>query len=149
MTFRTTLQRNGKTATGIEVPPEVDDGLGAGKRPAVVVSVNGRHTSRSTVAVMGGRFLLPVSAEQRAAAGLTAGDEIDVDLVLDTARREVEVPDDLAAALAATPTAQAFFDGLSYSNRRRLVLAIEGARAEETRRRRITKTVENLAAGQA
>jgi hypothetical protein len=149
MSFRTTLQTNGKSATGIEVPPEVVDELGAGKRPAVTVTINGGHTYRSTVAVMGARYLLPVSAEQRAAAGVAAGDELDVDLVLDTAPREVQVPDDLAAALDAEPAAGTFFAGLSYSNRRRLVLAIEGAKADETRRRRIAKTVENLAAGKA
>jgi len=149
MSFRTTLLTNGKTATGIEVPPEVVEALGAGKRPAVTVTINGGHSYRSTVAVMGGKYLLPVSAENRTAAGLTAGDEIDVELVLDEAPREVEVPDDLTAALDAEPAARAFFDGLSYSNRRRLVLAIEGAKAEETRRRRIAKTVENLAAGKA
>lgn len=149
MRFRTTLLQGGKTATGIEVPPEVVEALGAGKRPAVTVTINGGHAYRSTVAVMGGKYLLPVSAENRAAAGLTAGDEVDVELVLDEAPREVEVPDDLTAALAAEPAARAFFDGLSYSNRRRLVLAIEGAKAEETRRRRIAKTVENLADGKA
>ena len=149
MSFRATLESNGKTATGIEVPPEVVEALGSGKRPAVTVTINGHHTYRSTVAVMGGRFLLPVSAEQRTAAGIVAGDELEVDLVLDTAPREVDVPDDLTAALAAEPAARACFDGLSYSNRRRLVLAIEGAKADETRRRRIAKTVADLAAGKA
>jgi hypothetical protein len=108
----------GKTATGFEVPGRVVDELGAGKRPAVQVTVNG-HRFRSTVAVMGGRFLLPLNAQNRAAAGVAAGDEVTVDIELDTAPRVVEVPPDLAAALDAEPAARARFDGLSYSMQRR------------------------------
>lgn len=147
MRFRTTLESNGKTATGLEVPPEVVDALASGKKPAVTVTLNGGYSYRSTVAVMGGRYLLPVSGDHRTAAGLAAGDVLDVELVLDTAPREVAVPDDLAQAIATDAAAQGYFDGLSYSNRRRLVLAVEGAKADDTRRRRIAKTVEQLAAG--
>ena len=147
MRFRTTLESNGRTATGIEVPPSVVEALGAGKKPAVVVTIGGGYSYRSTVAVMGGRFLLPVSAEHRSGAGIEAGDEVEVELALDTAPREVVVPDDLAAAIATDPVAAAAFAALSYSNRRRLVLAVEGAKADETRRRRIAKTVEQLAGG--
>ena len=143
--FRTVLEASGKTATGIEVPPAVVEALGSGKKPKVTVTLNGAHAYRSTVAVMGGRFLLPVSAEHRTAAGLTAGDDVDVELVLDDAPREVEVPADLADALAAAPAAQAAFEALSYSGRRRLVLAVEAAKAADTRQRRIAKTVADLA----
>jgi len=143
MRFTTTLLQNGKTATGFEVPEDVVTALGSGKRPAVKVTVNG-HTWRSTVAVMGGRILLGVSAENRAAAGVVAGDVIDVDVELDTEKREVEVPSDLAAALTQNPTARAAFEALSYSNKSRYVLAVNGAKAADTRARRIAKTVEEL-----
>ena len=142
------LELGGKTATGIEVPPEVVAGLGPGKKPAVRVTL-GQHTYRSTIATMGGRFMLPVSAENREAAGLTAGDEVEVTLELDTAPREVAVPADFGAALSADATAKAFFEGLSYSQRRWFVLGIEGAKTTETRQRRIDKAVAQLHAGKA
>jgi uncharacterized protein YdeI (YjbR/CyaY-like superfamily) len=143
MKFRTSLELHGKTATGIEVPDDIVAALDAGKRPAVRVTVNG-HTWRSTVAVMGGRNLVGVSAENRAAAGVSAGDVIDVELVLDTEKREVEVPADLEAALTANPDAAAAFAALSYSNKSRHVLSIEGAKTDETRARRIAKAVSDL-----
>ena len=142
--FRTTLELGGKTATGIAVPDEVVEALGSGRRPAVTVTLNGAYTYRSTVAVMGGRYLLPVAAEHREAAGLAAGDELDVELALDTAPREVTVPPDLAEALAADPAARAAFERLSYSHKRQHVLAIEGAKAAETRARRVAKCLEML-----
>jgi hypothetical protein len=143
MRFRTVLELGGRTATGMAVPPEVVEALDAGKRPAVRVTVNG-HTYRSTVAPMGGRFLLPVSAENRAAAGVAAGDELDVEVELDTEPRVVTVPDDLRAALDGNPRARAAFERMSYSHQRRYVLAVEGAKAAETRQRRIAKTVADL-----
>ncbi|MEK6437494.1 YdeI/OmpD-associated family protein [Pseudonocardia sp. T1-2H] len=143
--FSTTVELGGRTATGFEVPPEVVDALGAGKRPAVTVTVGG-HTYRSTVAVMGGRYLLPLSAENRTAAGLSAGDAADVELELDTAPRVVEVPADLAAALDAEPAARAAFDALSHSNQRRHTLSVEGAKTDATRARRVAKVVETLRA---
>ncbi|GIH14428.1 YdeI/OmpD-associated family protein [Rugosimonospora africana] len=148
MRFRTTLELNGKTATGFEVPAEIVDGFGAGKRPAVRVTING-YTYRNTVASMGGRYLVGVSAEHRAGAGVSAGDELDVDLELDTAPREVEVPADFAAALDAEPDARRTFDGLSYSNKRVHVLSIEDAKTDATRQRRIAKAVDTLRAGRA
>lgn len=143
MRFRTTIELGGKTATGFAVPDEVVAKLGSGKRPAVSVTI-GPHTYRSTVAVMGGRYMIPLSAENRGAAGVKAGDEVDVVLELDTAPREVVVPDDFAAALDAEPTARQAFDALNYSNRRRYVLQIDGAKAAETRARRIAKIVAEL-----
>lgn len=148
MKFRTTIDLNGKTATGMVVPPQVVEDLGAGKRPAVHVTI-GSYIYRSTIAVMGGQFMIPVSAEVRESAGVAAGDEVEVDVALDTAPREVAVPQDLAEALARDERARAFFQGLSYSNRRRLVLAIESAKAAETRQRRVAKTVRDLAEGRA
>jgi hypothetical protein len=144
--FRATVLQSGKTATGIRVPPEVVEALGAGKKPPVRVTING-HTYRSTVATLGGEFMLPVSAEQRANAGVAAGDEVQVALELDTAPREVSVPADLAAALGKSAAARKFFEGLSYSNQRRIVLGIEDAKTPETRQRRIEKAVSNLKAG--
>ena len=146
MRFRATLETEGKTATGINVPAEVVEALGAGKRPRVTVTING-HSYRSSVAVLGGRYMLGVSAENRAAAGVQGGDTVDVELELDTAPREVVVPSDLAAALAAEPAAQATFDGLSYSNKSWHVLQVSGAKSDETRQRRIARSVEALAAG--
>ena len=144
--FRTTIILGGKTATGFEVPPEVVAALGSGKRPAVLVTING-HTYRSTVAVMGGLQLVPLSAENRTQAGVAAGDEVDVELVLDTEPREVTVPPDLASALETDLVAKENFLGLSYSNKRGFVQQVEGAKTEETRRRRIDKAVSALRAG--
>lgn len=142
--FRGTVLLSGKTATGFEVPPEVVETLGSGRRPAVQVRIGG-HTYPSTVAAMGGRFMLPLSAERREATGLSAGDTADVELTLDTAPREIEVPGDFAAALAANPVAKDFFDTLSYSVRQWHVLSVDGAKTQATRERRITKSVGMLA----
>ncbi len=140
------IELGGKTATGIRVPAEVVEELGPGKRPPVRVTING-HTYRSTVAVMGGQFMVGVSAENRAAAGVAAGDEVDVDIELDTEPRQVEVPLDFAAVLDRDPGAKRHFDRLSYSNRRRHVLSIEEAKTPETRERRIVKAVATLREG--
>jgi uncharacterized protein YdeI (YjbR/CyaY-like superfamily) len=98
---------------------------------------------------MGGKFMLPISAEHRSAGGLAAGDEVEVDLELDTEPREVNVPEDLSAALDAEPAARAFFEKLSYSNKLRHVLAIDGAKSAETRERRIAKSVSLFAEGRS
>ncbi|HSH80217.1 MAG TPA: DUF1905 domain-containing protein, partial [Herpetosiphonaceae bacterium] len=107
MTFRAIVELGGKTATGISVPPEIVAALGSSKRPAVQLTING-HTYRSTVAPLGGAFMLPVSAEVRAAAGIAAGDEVEVDVELDTAPREVTVPPDFAEALDGDADARRF-----------------------------------------
>ncbi|RED62957.1 YdeI/OmpD-associated family protein [Cohnella phaseoli] len=143
MKFKTTIELAGKTATGLHVPDEVVASLGQGKKPAVRVTV-GSHTYRTTVAVMGGRFMIPLSAENRTAAGVAAGDEVEVGIELDLEPREVEVPPDFADALAEEPDAHKAFEGLSYSNKRRIVLSIEEAKTEETRRKRIVKAIASL-----
>jgi hypothetical protein len=144
--FRTTLEGGKGNTTGIVVPDEIVEGLGGGRRPAVTATVAG-HTYRTSIASMGGRFMLGVSAEIRRITGVAAGDEVDVEIELDTAPREVTVPDDLAAALAADPAAKAHFDGLAYSHRRRHVMAIDDAKTPETRARRIDKAVAMLREG--
>jgi hypothetical protein len=144
--FRTTVEQAGKTATGIEVPSTVVEGLGAGKRPAVRVTING-FTYRSTVATMDGRFMVGVSAENRAGAKVAGGDVVEVDIELDTAPRAVEVPRDFAAALKKDAKAKATFAGLSYSNQNWHVSSIKGAKTEETRQRRIAKSIAALREG--
>jgi hypothetical protein len=146
MRFRTTIKSSGKNAAGIPVPPEVMAALAAGKKPPVTVTVGG-HTYRSSVATVDGQPMISFSAENRAKAGVAGGDEVDVEVELDTAPREVTVPDDLAAALAGDDAARDTWDRLSYSNRSWHVLSIEGARTDETRQRRIAKSIEALRAG--
>jgi hypothetical protein len=143
MRFRGVVEPGGKTATGIEVPGDVVTGLSAGKRPAVAVTING-YTYRSTIASMGGRFLLPVSAEVRKHSGVAAGDEVDVDVALDSEPREVTVPPDFAAALDAEPAARRAFDGMSYTHRREWVRSIEDAKKAETRQRRTARAIAEL-----
>ena len=146
MRFRSTVRLGGKTATGIPVPTEVVDKLGQGKRPSVRVTING-HTYRSTVASRGGEFMLPISAENRDEAGVVAGDDVDVDIELDTEPREVTVPPDFAEALDHERAARQVFDSLPYSHKLRHVLAIEQAKTAETRDRRISKAISMLREG--
>ena len=146
--FTASVEQSGKTATGIEVPAGVVEALGGGGRPKVVATVNG-YTYRNSVSPMGGRHMLSVSADVREKAGVAAGDTVEVTLELDTAPRELEVPADFAAALDAEPEARRFFDGLSYSNRQWHVLQVEGAKTDETRQRRIAKSLALLRDGRA
>ena len=146
MRFRATIDLAGKTATGFRVPPEVVAGLGKGKRPPVRVTINGR-TYRSTVAVYGAEFLVGVSAENRALVGVAAGDEVEIDLELDTQPRELLLPEDFTEALGTDADARRFFDGLSYSKRQGVVLGIEAAKTAETRQRRIAAAIDRLREG--
>lgn len=142
MTFQTALL--GTTATGLEVPASYVVELGGGKRPPVVVSLNGLYSYRSTVMPYDGQILVPVSREHREAAGLKAGDLVTVTLTLDTEPRTVEVPADLAEALDAVPGARAAFDKLAPSHKKAHVSSVEEAKSAETRLRRIRKVVEAL-----
>jgi hypothetical protein len=144
MRFRAELQLDGKTATGITVPAEVLDGLGGGKRPAVLVTING-HTYPSTIGSMKGVAKIPVSGAVRAAANINAGDVVDVEVEADQTVRTVTVPDDLAAALVGDPESRAFFDGMSYSHKNAYVSWIEQAKKPETRQARVTQTAALLA----
>ncbi len=145
MKFRTILAGS-KNVTGICVPDEVVVALGTSRKPAVKVTLNG-YTYRNTIASMGGRFMVGVSADVRARSGVSGGDTLDVEIVLDTEPRVLEIPADFARALAAEPSAKAAFDKLSYSNKRRHTMPIEDAKAAETRARRIEKSVEALKTG--
>ena len=148
MIFRAELRSTGGNTAGFLVDDEIVAGLGGGGRPKVVVTVNGVEW-RGSIARMGGAYWLGVSAERRAAAGIAAGEVLDVEVVLDTAVREVEVPADLASALDAEPAARAFWDGMSYSNKSWHVLQVTGAKAAETRARRVAKSVAMLLEGRA
>ena len=146
--FKTTImQAEGMNATGIVVPDAVVAKLGQGKKPKVVVSLKG-YSYRSTVAVMGGKFMLPLAKEHRDKAGLKGGDKVEVSLEVDDAPREVEVPKDLAAALKKAG-ARAAFDKLAFTHRKEHVRAIEEAKAAETRARRIEKAVAMVLAKKA
>jgi predicted ThiF/HesA family dinucleotide-utilizing enzyme len=146
MHFRAVIEQGDKTATGITVPDEIVTALGAGKKPKVTVTVNG-YTYRTSIATVSGSSKFGVSAEVRAAAGVKGGDEVDVEIALDTAPREVVVPPDFAAALDGEPAARATFDRISYSEKRWFVLGIEDAKTPETRQRRIDKAIERLREG--
>lgn len=147
MKFRTTVELGGKTATGLPVPADILSKLGTSKRPAVLVTIGG-HSYRTTVASMGGRFLVPLSAQNRTAAGVSAGDEVEVEIASDAAPREVVLPDDLASALESDERARQFFDWLSYTHRKEYVRWIEDAKTTDTRAKRIEKTAAALHAGQ-
>lgn len=143
MKFRAELQLDGKTATGITVPGEILDALGGGRRATVRVTLNG-YGYRSTIGAMHGVAKIPVSATVRQAAGVAAGDVVDIDLAIDTQPRTVTVPDDLAAALVDLSEGRAFFDQLSYSRQHAYVTWIEQAKKPETRHSRVEKTAQLL-----
>ncbi|WP_433163712.1 YdeI/OmpD-associated family protein [Kribbella sp. CA-247076] len=148
MKFTAELESTGKTTAGFEVPAEVVETLGGGAHPKVKVTVQG-YTFRTSIARMGGRYLLGVSAERRTEAGVSAGDVLEVDVELDTAPREVDVPEELAAALAADAKAQEFWETLSYSKQQWHVLQVTSAKTDETRTRRIEKSIGMLREGRA
>jgi Bacteriocin-protection, YdeI or OmpD-Associated/Domain of unknown function (DUF1905) len=143
MKFKSKVMLGGKTATGIEVPESVIEKLGDSKRPAVKVSI-GKHTYRTTVARMNGKFMIPLSAEHREGAGVAAGDDVTITIELDTAPREVEVPADFAQALEANAGTRTTFDALAYSHRKEWVRSITDAKTPETRARRIAKAIDAL-----
>ena len=141
--FHTTILQTGKNTTGIQVPPEVIAKLGSNKRPLVRVTIK-KYTYRSAVAVMGGKFMIGVTAENRQSSGVQGGDSVDVTLELDLEPRTVELPKDLQAALVKAGALDAF-NTSAPSMRKEYVRQVESAKAPETRERRIAKIVENLA----
>ena len=146
MKFRTTIRESDGNATGIEIPAAVIESLGAGKKPPVRLTVNG-YAYRSTVATMDGRYMVGFSAAHRAASGLAGGDEVEVEIDLDTEPRTVELPDDFRAALEADAAAMATFNKLSNSNKGYHVSQVTGTTNPETRQRRIEKSVAVLREG--
>ncbi|MGI8701000.1 MAG: YdeI/OmpD-associated family protein [Nocardioidaceae bacterium] len=146
MRFSTTIELGGKTATGFAVPDDVIAALGAGRRPAVAVTI-GTYTYRTTAASMGGRFLVPLSAENRAAAGVAAGDQVVVDIEADAEPRTVAVPPDLADALAQDPAAAQFFEALAHSHRKEWARWVDEAKKPQTRSARVARAVDALRAG--
>ena len=144
-TYKTTLLKAADVnATGIRIPPEVITELGAGKKPRVKVTLNGSYSYSYTVAVMGGEYMIGFNQERREASGIQPGQEIEVTLELDTAPQVIELPDDLAAALAEKPGARAAFDAFATSARKEFVRQVTEAKAADTRARRIAKIVEKL-----
>jgi hypothetical protein len=146
MRFKTTILQGGKTATGIPIPDDVIEALGAGKKPPVKMTVNG-YSYRSTVATIDGRFMVGFSAEHRAASGINAGDAVEVEIEVDTEPRTVDLPADFQAALDAEPKAKATFERLSNSLKGYHVYQVTTAKTDETRRRRIEKSVATLREG--
>jgi len=143
--LRTTIVQTGGATTGIEVPAGIVESLGAGKRPAVSVTVGG-YIYRSTIGSMGGRFMLPVSAAVRSAAGVSGGDAVEITLELDTAPREIAVPPELLKALKKDAAAKQAFDALSNSRKQRYTLPIKNAKAPETKERNVRKAIAELRA---
>jgi hypothetical protein len=140
--FESEVEVEGRTATFFEVPLDVPATFGRA-RPPVWVTIGG-HTYRSTIAVYGGRYFLPLNRQNREAAGVAAGERISVELEADTEERTVDVPDDLRAALEGDDEARAAFDSLSYSHRKEYAEWVAEAKREETRTRRIAETLERL-----
>jgi hypothetical protein len=146
MRFQATIQLDGKTATGINVPDDIMEGLGGGKRPTVKVTLKG-HTYSTTVGIMHGVAKIPISAENRKAAGVNAGDEVDVEIELDQSPREIALPADLAEALRGDAEAERCYDGLSPSRKKAYVTWIEQAKKAETRERRVAQAITELSEG--
>ena len=148
MKFKTTLLQAGKTATGIEVPAKIVESFGAGKKPPVRVAING-YTYRNTIAVMGGVYMVGVSAEHRKGAGIEGGQEIEVTIELDSDPREVELPTEFQKALNKNAAAKKTFDALSNSKKKAIVIPIKDAKTDETRDRRIEKSIALLNEGKS
>ena len=144
--LRTTLLQSKKTATGMKIPEEVIEQLGAGRKPQVKVTING-YTYRSSIAFMGGVFMLGVSAAVREGAGIQGGDTVEVELELDTQPREVILPPDFKKALDKNIKAKKFFEQLSFSGKQRYVYPLGQAKTEETRQRRMEKAISDLEEG--
>lgn len=143
-TFTTILEPGGGNNVGIVVPADVVASFGRGKRVPVRVTIDGGYSYRNTIASMGGKSMISFNAETRKATGRGAGDEVTVQLELDEEPRTVEVPAELARALAADPAAATAWAALSYSKQRAHAEPIAAAAAEETRARRVEKTMDAL-----
>src|SRR3989441_10286179 len=145
MRFKAKVLLAGKTATGVEVPTKVVEGLGSTKRPLVKVTIN-EYAYRSAIAPMGGTFMLGISDEVRKATGVAAGDTIDVDVELDTEKRDVEIPPELKKALAKEPKAKKYFDSPSYSGKDPPAAPVANGKTAENRERNLAKAMQELKA---
>jgi len=146
--FRAKVLLAGKTATGVEVPAKVVEALGSSRRPLVRVTING-YTYRNAIAVMGGKYMLGINSDVREAAGVKAGEHIEVDVELDTEKREVELPPELKKALTRDAATRKYFESLSYSKKVALVNPIANGKTVETRERNLAKAMATLQARQA
>jgi len=144
MKFKTKIVQSGNN-TGISVPAKIIESMGAGKKPLVVISVN-KYTYRSAVALMKGLYMISLSAENRQNAGVKGGDEVEINIELDTKPRIVELPSDFKKSLDKNPAAKKSFELLSNSKKKWLVIPITSAKTDETRVRRIEKAIELLKA---
>lgn len=144
--FKTTILTAGKTATGICIPDQIIESFNAGKKPPIKVTLNG-FTYRSTVAVMGGKYMVGVSADVREAAGVKGGDTLTIDIELDSEERKVELPDDFKKSLDKNLKAKKCFQELSYSKQKNHVTLIDQAKTEITRQKRIAKSIADLIEG--
>jgi hypothetical protein len=144
MKFRAQVEPN-EPMRGLEVPPRVVEALGGGKRPRMIITING-HSWRSRVAIMRGRYLLGLSNANREAAGVVTGEEVEVELAFDPEPLAVNVPEDFARALDAEPAARTAYDRLTQSRKREQVRAIQSAKKPETRKRRIENALATLKA---
>ena len=144
--FKTTILTAGKTATGICIPDEIVESLNEGKKPPIKVTING-YTYRSTVAVMGGKYMVGVNADVREASGVKGGDTLTVEIELDTEERKVELPADFKRALDKNLSAKQFFQSLSYSKQKNHVTLIEQAKTDGTRKNRIDNSIADLIVG--
>ena len=142
ITFHTTILKTGKNTTGIAVPEEIIEKLGSSKRPLVRVTIK-KYMYQSAVAVMGGKFMIALSADNRQAAGVQGGEEVEITIELDNEPRKVEIPKDLKSALIEADALKAF-ENSAPSMRKEYVRQVEEAKAQETRERRISKIVEKL-----
>jgi len=143
MKFKTKIVQTGNN-TGIEVSEQLLDKLGGGKRPLVVVTINGSYSYRSAVGKMSNKFMISLSAENRKNANVKGGDALEIDLALDTAPRTADIPEDLQKALDKNKTAKTNFEKLAPSKKKAIVLSISEAKTEATKMRRIEKAMESL-----
>lgn len=144
--FKTQLQPRGNASAVVLDEAQVAAvGEGARRFP-VVATVNG-YTWRTSVTRMGGEFLLGLNRDVRQGAGVEAGDEVDVTVELDSAPRDVEVPEALASALAADPETKASFDRMAFTHRKEYARWIADAKQEQTRQRRLAQAMEMIRAG--
>jgi hypothetical protein len=145
MKYKTTIIQSGNN-TGIEIPESIIVQFNAGKRPPVIVTLNG-YSYRSTVAVMGGKFLIPLSKEHREAAGVKGGQEVQVTLEHDTKPRIVDIPADLKHILDSNEKCRVAFEKLPPSGKKEVVRHIESAKTAATRQSRIARVIASLEKG--